>query len=97
MAPSPPPAKVPPPSITPLVIARFSPYHGAPGAHGLELRGPLPYYALLHPADADTLGELACAFELLDFKIPACPCASPGSIGTEPAGKGALWRHHDDQ
>jgi ribosomal peptide maturation radical SAM protein 1 len=52
-----------PPSLGPLVLDRFSPYHERPREFGLELAGPLPYYAMLYPADAATLNDLAYSFQ----------------------------------
>ncbi len=53
---------LPPPELSELAIYRFSPYHGAPGAHGLELGGPLPYYRLLYDLDEGSLRDLAQVF-----------------------------------
>jgi ribosomal peptide maturation radical SAM protein 1 len=52
-----------PPTLGPLALDRFSPYHDRPGDFGLEIAGPLPYYRLIYPADEPTLGDLAYSFE----------------------------------
>jgi hypothetical protein len=61
------------PSFSELAIYRFSPYHGDPRAHGLQLDGPLAHYRLLYDADEKVLGDLAQAFEYrhLDGRDPA--------------------------
>jgi ribosomal peptide maturation radical SAM protein 1 len=52
-----------PPDLVRMMVYRFSPYHQDPERHGLRLNGPLPYYGLLHDADAATREALAQAFE----------------------------------
>jgi ribosomal peptide maturation radical SAM protein 1 len=52
-----------PPSLGPLVLDRFSPYHERARDFGLEIAGPLPYYEMLYPADAATLNDLAYSFQ----------------------------------
>lgn len=52
-----------PPSLGPLVLDRFSPYHEHPGDFGLEIVGPLPYYEMVYAADPATLNDLAYSFE----------------------------------
>jgi ribosomal peptide maturation radical SAM protein 1 len=52
-----------PPTLGPLVLDRFSPYHERPGDFGLQLGGPLPYYELIYPADPATLNDLAYSFQ----------------------------------
>lgn len=52
-----------PPSLGPLVLDRFSPYHEHPGDFGIEIAGPLPYYEMIYPADTATLNDLAYSFQ----------------------------------
>ena len=52
-----------PPSLGPLVLDRFSPYHERPHDFGLEIAGPLPYYEMIYPTDAATLNDLAYSFQ----------------------------------
>jgi ribosomal peptide maturation radical SAM protein 1 len=52
-----------PPTLGPLVLDRFSPYHEQPGHFGLEIAGPLPYYEMIYPADPATLNDLAYSFQ----------------------------------
>ena len=52
-----------PPSLGPLVLDRFSPYHERPHDFGLEIAGPLPYYEMIYPADTATLNDLAYSFQ----------------------------------
>ncbi len=52
-----------PPTLGPLMVYRFSPYHSRPQEHGIELGRPLPYYGLLYDVDDDCLRALAQAFE----------------------------------
>lgn len=61
-----------PPSMGPLMLYRFSPYHERPAEHGIELGEPLPYHELVYDADRETLRELAQVFELryLDGRDP---------------------------
>jgi ribosomal peptide maturation radical SAM protein 1 len=61
-----------PPELVRLMVYRFSPYHEAPERHGLRLKGPLPYYALLHDTDDATRTAMAQAFEYehLDGRDP---------------------------
>ena len=51
-----------PPTLGPLVLDRFSPYHERPGDFGLTIEGPLPYYELIYPTDAATLNDIAYSF-----------------------------------
>jgi ribosomal peptide maturation radical SAM protein 1 len=53
----------PAPSLGELAVYRFSPYHGQPSEHGLELGGPLPFYELLYELEHDQLRDLAQVFE----------------------------------
>jgi ribosomal peptide maturation radical SAM protein 1 len=52
-----------PPTLGPLVLDRFSPYHERPGDFGLEIVGPLPYYEMIYPANQATLNDLAYSFQ----------------------------------
>jgi hypothetical protein len=52
-----------PPTLGPLVLDRFSPYHERPGDFGLEIAGPLPYYGMIYPVDEATLNDLAYSFQ----------------------------------
>jgi ribosomal peptide maturation radical SAM protein 1 len=52
-----------PPTLCPLLLTRFSPYHENPAAFGLELIGPLPWYGLVYPADPTRLADLAMYFQ----------------------------------
>lgn len=52
-----------PPSLGPLVLDRFSPYHERPRDFGLEIVGPLPYYEMIYPAEAAILADLAYSFQ----------------------------------
>jgi ribosomal peptide maturation radical SAM protein 1 len=52
-----------PPSLGPIVIDRFSPYHEDPASFGIELHDPLPHYALLYDTEMPLLGELAYTFQ----------------------------------
>jgi len=52
-----------PPSLGPLVLDRFSPYHERPGDFALEIMGPLPHYAMIYPAAPALLDDLAYSFE----------------------------------
>ena len=52
-----------PPTLGPLVLDRFSPYHERPGDFGLTIEGPLPYYELIYPTDAATLNDVAYSFQ----------------------------------
>jgi ribosomal peptide maturation radical SAM protein 1 len=63
---------LPAPTMGPLMIYRFSPYHEQPEAFGLALGAPLPYYELLYDADARCLAELAqvFGFEYRDGRDP---------------------------
>jgi ribosomal peptide maturation radical SAM protein 1 len=61
-----------PPSMGPIVIDRFSPYHEEPAEHGIELLDPLPHYPLLYDVQQPLLGELAYSFQhrYLDGRVP---------------------------
>ena len=52
-----------PPSLGPLMVYRFSPYHARPAEHGLEIGPPLPAYRLLYDVGDERLQDLAQAFE----------------------------------
>jgi ribosomal peptide maturation radical SAM protein 1 len=52
-----------PPSLSPLWVERFSPYHERPHDFGLELLGPVPWYQLIYPVEPGTLADLAYAFQ----------------------------------
>jgi ribosomal peptide maturation radical SAM protein 1 len=52
-----------PPTLGPLVLDRFSPYHERPGDFGLEIAGPLPYYGMIYQVDEATLNDLAYSFQ----------------------------------
>lgn len=52
-----------PPNLSPMMVARFSPYQARPEEHGLRLTGPLRYYGLLYDVDDARLCDLAQAFE----------------------------------
>ena len=52
-----------PPSMGPIVIDRFSPYHETPEEFGIELHDPLPHYPLLYDVEMPLLGELAYTFQ----------------------------------
>lgn len=52
-----------PPTLCPLMVYRFSPYHARPQEHGLEIGPPLPAYRLLYDVDGARLAALAQAFE----------------------------------
>jgi ribosomal peptide maturation radical SAM protein 1 len=52
-----------PPTLGPLVLDRFSPYHERPGDFGLTIEGPLPYYELIYPTDPATLNDIAYSFQ----------------------------------
>jgi ribosomal peptide maturation radical SAM protein 1 len=52
-----------PPTLSALMVYRFSPYHARPAEHGIELGDPLPYYGMLYDVDEQCLGDLAQAFE----------------------------------
>jgi ribosomal peptide maturation radical SAM protein 1 len=52
-----------PPTLSALMLYRFSPYHVRPADHGLEIGAPLPYYKLLYDVDDPCLADLAQAFE----------------------------------
>src|SRR6185295_8160229 len=52
-----------PPSLSPLMLYRFSPYHARPLEHGVRVGDPLPYYGLLYDVDAGRLRDLAQVFE----------------------------------
>jgi len=57
---------IPPQSVTPLHLERFSPYHQRPDKYGLEIIGPKmkAYYHLVYPqGDASLLNDLAYSFE----------------------------------
>ncbi len=51
------------PSLFPLALERFSPYHERPEEWGLEVLGPAARYRLIYPADEATLADLAHCFE----------------------------------
>jgi ribosomal peptide maturation radical SAM protein 1 len=52
-----------PPSLIPLGLERFSPYHENPDAFGLEITGPLPHYRFIYPAETEAdLCSLAYSF-----------------------------------
>ncbi len=61
-----------PPSMGPIVIDRFSPYHEDPASFGIELHDPLPHYPLLYDVEMPLLGELAYTFQhsYLDGRKP---------------------------
>lgn len=53
-----------PPSVIPLSLERFSPYHENPGAFGLEVTGPLSHYRFIYPEIGETdLNGIAYAFQ----------------------------------
>jgi ribosomal peptide maturation radical SAM protein 1 len=52
-----------PPSLCPLMVYRFSPYHARPAEHGLAIGPPLPAYRLLYDVADERLQDLAQAFE----------------------------------
>ncbi|MGE3171438.1 MAG: RiPP maturation radical SAM C-methyltransferase [Planctomycetota bacterium] len=52
-----------PPSMTPLMLARFSPYHAAPARYGLERGAPLPLYEQFYGVDRALAEDLAAVFE----------------------------------
>jgi ribosomal peptide maturation radical SAM protein 1 len=52
-----------PPTLGPLVLDRFSPYHERSGHFGLEIAGPLPYYGMIYQTDEATLDDLAYSFQ----------------------------------
>lgn len=52
-----------PPSLSRLVVNRFSPYHERPGHYGLELLGPRRWLQFVYEADEATLTDLAYSFE----------------------------------
>jgi ribosomal peptide maturation radical SAM protein 1 len=52
-----------PPTLGPLMVYRFSPYHARPAEHGLVVGAPLPAYRLLYDAGDACLRDLAQAFE----------------------------------
>lgn len=56
-------AHLEPPSLVPLGLVRFSPYHERPAELGLEIVGPLPFYRMIYDLDAPTLMQLASIFE----------------------------------
>src|SRR5262249_32396651 len=52
-----------PPSLTSLILDRFSPYHSSPEAFGLRSTGPGRHYGLIYPiSDPALLGDLAYEF-----------------------------------
>jgi len=61
-----------PPTLSALSVYRFSPYFNDPGAHGLVVTGPMPYYRLLFDAPSETLADLAqnFAFEYVEAQDP---------------------------
>ena len=61
-----------PPWWTPLALHRFSPYHSRPGDFGIEIAGPLWWFAHVYPVDDEALNDLAYAFEYrhLDGRQP---------------------------
>jgi hypothetical protein len=52
-----------PPSLSPLVVNRFSPYHDRPDQFGLEVLGPRGWHRFVYDADEATLTDLAYTFE----------------------------------
>lgn len=52
-----------PPSMTPLMMARFSPYFSDPARYGLELVAPLPMYEQFFGVDRELAGRLASVFD----------------------------------
>jgi ribosomal peptide maturation radical SAM protein 1 len=61
-----------PPTLSALMVYRFSPYHDRPLEHGIELGDPLPFYDLLYDVGHESLNDLAQAFEYrhLDGRDP---------------------------
>ena len=62
-----------PPQFMPVQIQRFSPMFERPEEHGLEITGPMPYYAFLYPVTGELLHNLVYDFEArhLDGRDPA--------------------------
>lgn len=56
-------AHLEPPTLSRLMVYRFSPYHSRPEEHGLRLGGPLPSYRMLFDVDEANLCDVAQAFE----------------------------------
>jgi hypothetical protein len=52
-----------PPSLSPLVLNRFSPYHDRAEQFGLEVLGPRAWHRFVYDADEATLTDLAYTFE----------------------------------
>jgi ribosomal peptide maturation radical SAM protein 1 len=61
-----------PPSMGPLQMYRFSPYHERPEEHGLRVGDPLPHYGLIYDLDGQGLTNIAHAFDYtyLDGRDP---------------------------
>ena len=61
-----------PPWWVPLGLHRFSPYHSRPGDFGIEIAGPLWWFAHVYSVDDEALNDLAYAFEYrhLDGRQP---------------------------
>ncbi len=83
------------PTVTPLNVERFSPYHEHPERYGIEILGAARHYALLYPLPAVQLAELAYAFEFryLDGRDPhayADPLVSQVNAWREAAADGTL-------
>jgi hypothetical protein len=65
-------AHLQPPSPSPLVINRFSPYHDRPAEYGLQVVGPRLWHRFVYDVDEATLTDLAYTFEYrhLDGRDP---------------------------
>jgi hypothetical protein len=51
------------PTLSRLILARFSPYHERPHEWGLEVEGPRRYHRFIYPVDDATLMDLAYDFD----------------------------------